>query len=150
MNTIGNDISNLTFKLINNLDLDDYEDIPTGRLALLNPKTNEPTTAFIELASPEHQARKRIDLARTRKLRTEYSQTGKMPSSDPVDDIDEETDYLVASTLGWNLSQGGAPVAFTAEAARKLFTDPKKQWVRTQALAGLRKTELFIKDSAKA
>ncbi|NHZ41823.1 hypothetical protein [Massilia aquatica] len=150
MNTIDNNVSDLTFKLINNLDLDDYEDIVAGRLVLLNPKTNEPSSAYIELASPEHQARKRIDLARTRKLRSEYSQTGKMPSTDPVDDIEEETDYLVASTLGWNLSQGGAPVLFTAEAARKLFTDPKKQWVRAQALAGLRKTELFIKDSAKA
>ena len=150
MNTIDNNVSDLTFKLINNLDLDDYEDIVAGRLVLLNPKTNEPSSAYIELASPEHKARKRIDLARTRKLRSEYSQTGKMPSTDPVDDIEEETDYLVASTLGWNLSQGGAPVPFTADAARKLFTDPKKQWVRAQALAGLRKTELFIKDSAKA
>lgn len=144
------DVSNLAFKLINNLDLDDFEDIATGKLVLLNPKTQEPTTSFIELASPEHQARKRIDLARTRKLRSEYSQTGKMPSTDPVDDIAEETDYLVATTLGWNLTQGGQPVAFSAEAARKLYTDPKKQWVRAQALAGLRKTELFIKDSAKA
>jgi hypothetical protein len=144
------ELSNLAFKLINNLDLDDYEDIAAGKLVLLNPKTNEPTTSFIDLASPEHQARKRIDLARTRKLRSEYSQTGKVPSTDPVDDIEEETDYLVAATLGWNLTQGGAPVEFSADAARKLYTDPKKQWVRAQALAGLRKTELFIKTSAKA
>lgn len=144
------DVSNLAFKLINTLDLDDYEDIEAGRLTLLNPKTNEPTTSYVELASPEHQARKRIDFARTRKLRGEYSQTGKMPSTDPVDDIEEETDYLVATTLGWNLTQGGVPVEFSAANARKLYTDPKKQWLRAQALAGLRKTELFIKNSAKA
>jgi hypothetical protein len=147
---IEKDVSNLAFKLINNLDLDDFEDIEAGRLVLANPKTNEPTTSYIELASPEHQARKRLDLARTRKLRSEYSQTGKMPSTDPVDDIEEETDYLVATTLGWNLTAGGAPVEFSAAAARKLYTDPKKQWVRAQALVGLRKTELFIKNSAKA
>ena len=144
------EVSSLAFKLVNSLDLDDYEDIEAGKLVLVNPRTNEPTTSFIELASPEHQARKRIDLARTRKLRAEFSSTGKMPSTDPVDDIDEETDYLVASTLGWNLTVGGQPLQFSAAAARALYTDPKKQWVRAQALAGLRKTELFIKTSAKA
>ncbi len=144
------DVSNLAFKLINNLDLDDYEDIEAGRLVLLNPKTNEPTTSYIDLASPEHQARKRIDLARTRKLRNEYSNTGKMPSSDPVDDIEEQTEYLVASALGWNLTAGGAPIEFSPAAARALFTNPKKQWLRAQALAGLHKTELFIKTSANA
>lgn len=142
--------SNLVSSLISNLDIDDYEDIPTGTLVLLNPSTQEPTTSHIVLASPEHESRKRIDLARTRKLRSEYSQTGKMPRTDPVDDIDDENDYLVAATLGWNLTQSGAPVAFSADAARKLYTDPKKQWLRAQALNGLRKTELFIKDSAKA
>lgn len=144
------DPSNLVSNLIASLDLDDYEDIPTGTLVLLNPATQEPTTSHIILASPEHESRKRIDLARTRKLRSEYAQTGKMPRTDPVDDIDDENDYLVAATLGWSLTQGGAPVAFSADAARKLYTDPKKQWLRAQALAGLRKTELFIKDSAKA
>lgn len=146
----NNNPSNLVSNLIASLDLDDYEDIPTGTLVLLDPKTQEPTTSFITLASAEHESRKRIDLARTRKLRGEYSQTGKMPRTDPVDDIADETDYLVASTLDWNLTKGGAPLPFSAGAARELYTDPKKQWLRAQALAGLNKTALFIKNSAKA
>ena len=144
------DPSNLMSALIAKLDLNDYEDIPTGTLVLTHPVTAEPTDSHIILASAEHESRKRIDLARTRKLRTQYSQTGKVPSSDPVDDIADETDYLVAATLGWNLTKGGAPLPFSAAAARELYCDPKKQWLRAQALAGLRKTELFIKDSAKA
>jgi hypothetical protein len=142
--------SNLLIKMISNLDIDDFEDMPTGKLVLLNPKTQEPTTAFIELASPEHDSRKRLDLKRTRALRAEFAQTGKMPSSDPLEDIQDETDYLVEATLSWNLTQGGAPVEFNAANARKLYTDPKKLWLRAQALAGLKKTELFIKTSAKA
>jgi hypothetical protein len=147
---IEKDVSDLAFKLITNLDIDAYEDVPTGRLVLLDPKTQAPTSSYIELASPEHESRKRIDLTRTRQLRNEYSQTGKMPSTDPIDDIEDETTYLVAATLGWNITKGGVALEFSADAARKLYTDPKKRWLRAQALTGLRKTELFIKDSAKA
>jgi hypothetical protein len=141
--------SPLLNSLIGTLDLDDYEDIATGTVVLLNPSTQAPTTSTVTLASKEHQSRKQLDMARTRRLRSTFNQTGKMPVSDPVDDIADETDYLVASTLGWNLTQGGEPLAFSAAAARTLYTDPKKQWLRTQVLAGLNKSELFIKSSAK-
>lgn len=137
-------------KLIASLDLDDFEDMPTGKLVLINPKTKEPTSSFIELASPEHEIRKRLDLKRTRQLRAEFSATGKMPSSDPLEDIEDETEYLIAATLAWNLTQGGNPVTFSADMARQLYNDPKKQWLRAQALEGLRKSELFIQTSAKA
>jgi hypothetical protein len=142
--------SNLLSRLVTTLDLDDYEDIATGTLVLLNPKTQEPTATTITLASKDHPARKQIDMARTRKLRSAFNATGKMPVSDPVDDQDDETDYLVASTVGWNITQGGQPVPFSAEAARRLYTDPKKQWLRAQVLAGINKSELFIASSAKA
>lgn len=143
-------VSNLMTKLVASLDIDAYEDVPTGKLFLVDPKTKEPTSTYIELASPEHESRKRIDLARTRKLRAEFSATGKMPSSDPLEDIEDETDYLVASSLSWNVVRGGVPVEFTPANVRTLYTDPKKQWVRGQVRAGVQKTELFIKDSAKA
>lgn len=142
--------SELLTSLIGSLDLDDYEDISTGTVTLLNPSIQAPTTSTITLASREHQSRKQIDMARTRKLRSAFNQTGKMPVSDPVDDIADETDYLVASTLGWNLTQGGMQLAFSADAARKLYSDPKKQWVRAQVLAAINKTELFISSSAKS
>ncbi|MYM31484.1 hypothetical protein GTP58_24425 [Duganella sp. CY15W] len=142
--------STLISNLIASLDLNDYEDIPTGKLVLLDPKTKAPTSSFIELASPEHESRKRIDLARTRRLRAEFANNGKIQQTDPIDDFNEETDYLVAATLGWNLTQGGQPLSFSASAARTLYEDPKKKWLRAQALDGLNKTQLFIKDSAKS
>lgn len=136
--------------LINAFDIDDFEDVETGVLTLVNPQTGEPTTATITLASKEHPARKKIDMAKARKLRAAYVKTGKMPNSDPIDDLEEETDYLVSVTLGWNLTQGGKELAFTAQAARELYTNTKKQWIRTQVLEALNKNELFIKGSAKA
>lgn len=142
--------SNLLYKLVDTLDIDAYEDIAVGKLTLTDPKTGAPTSSTIELASPEHESRKRIDLARTRRLRAEFANNGKLNATDPLDDIEDETDYLVASTLGWNLTRGGAPVEFSPANVRALYTDPKKQWLRAQVLAGIRKTELFIKDSAKA
>jgi len=142
--------SNLRKKLVESLDIDAFDDVPTGRLVLVNPKTKEPTSTYIELASPEHESRKRIDLARTRKLRAEFAATGKMPSSDPLEDMEDETDYLVASVLGWNVARAGHPVECTPANVRALLTDPTKQWLRGQVRAGIHKTELFIADSAKA
>lgn len=142
--------SNLLTKLVSTLDIDAFDDVSTGRLILVNPRTKEPTSTYIELASPEHESRKRIDLARTRRLRAEFAANGKLESTDPLDDIEDETDYLVASCLGWNVARGGQPVEFTQAAVRALLTDPAKQWVRGQIRAGIHKTELFIVDSAKA
>jgi hypothetical protein len=142
--------SELLNKLVANLDIDAYDDVPSGKLVLVNPKTKEPTSTYIELASPEHESRKRIDLARTRKLRAEFAATGKMPASDPLDDLEDETDYLVASCLAWNVTSGGRPLEFTPANVRALLVDPKKQWIRQQVRAGINKTELFIADSAKA
>jgi hypothetical protein len=142
--------SPLVSNLIASLDIDAYNSVLTGDMVINDPKTGAPTTSVVTLASPEHEARKRIDLARTRKLRSEYAQTGKMPQSDPLEDIEDETEYLVASVLAWNLTQGGQPVPSTPEVVRKLLGDPSKKWLRTQVLAGVNKSELFIIASAKS
>jgi len=142
--------SDLLTKLVDSLDISAFDDVLSGKLILVNPKTKEPTSTFIELASPEHGARKRIDLARTRKLRAEFSANGKIASTDPLEDIEDETEYLVAAVLGWNVAIGGQVLEFTPDNVRSLLTDPKKQWLRAQVRAGINKTELFIVDSAKA
>ena len=142
--------SGLLTKLISTLDIDAFDDIPTGKLILVNPKTKEKTSTYIELASPEHEARKRIDLARTRQLRAEFSANGKLESRDPLEDIEDETNYLVASVLSWNVTRGGQPIECTPANVRQLLTDPTKQWLRAQVREGIHKTELFIADSAKA
>lgn len=142
--------SNLLTKLVASLDIDAFDDVLTGRLVLVNPKTKEPTATYVELASAEHESRKRIDLARTRRLRAEFAANGKLETTDPLDDIEDETDYLVASIVGWNVTRAGVPLECTPANVRAMLTDPKKQWFRAQVRAGINKTELFIADSAKA
>lgn len=142
-------ISELAASLITSLDLDSYDSTQTGVLVLLDPITQAPTTSTITLASPENPIRKKLDFARQRKMRADMQKTGKVQFTDPAEEQEEETEYLVACTVEWNLTQGGVPLELSADAARKLYTNPKKFWVRSQAVAALNKSELFIKDSAK-
>jgi hypothetical protein len=133
---------------MNDLDLDDFADVDTAVVFLKHPQTLAPTTASITLAGREHPSRKRIDLDRTRKLRQVFFKTGKLPSSDPSEDHEDETVYLVASTLGWTLTKGGKSLPFSPAAARELYTDPTKGWVRDQVLEAMRNGDLFIKACA--
>jgi hypothetical protein len=142
--------SELLNSMIASLDLSDYEDVHTGNVVIVHPKTKAPTTSYLTLAGPEHPARKQIDMQRTRKMRAEFAATGKMPMADPIEEYGDQTEYLVSTVLGWNLTIGGQPLEFSKQAARELFDDPKRQWLRAQALAGLQKTELFIGGSAKS
>jgi hypothetical protein len=137
-------------ELHSDLDLDDFESLISKDFFLVNPATKEPTNTFITLASPEHPARKKIDLAKTRQLRAIYAKTQKLPTLDPVEELDDETDYLVAITLGWNLTQGGKEYVFNADNARKIYTSEKHQWLRKQVLEALQKDDVFIQASVKA
>ena len=93
------------------LDLDQFEDVPTGTLVLKNPATGAPTAATVDLYGPEHPVRKKIQMDRARKLRASFQRTGKIEVSDPLDDLDDQTDFLVACTSGWSgLTQGGQPL----------------------------------------
>lgn len=131
-------MSDETFKL------DDFEDVLTAEVRIKNPKTGAPTPMVVTLAGPEHPDRKRIQFAKSRRLRAELSKTGKLPVTDPEEDESEETDMLVACTIGWT----GADPAFTKQAARAVYTDPKRRWLRDQVLAALNERELFTRASA--
>lgn len=128
------------------LNLEAYEDVTSAELKIKNPTTGAPTPMVITLAGPEHAERKRLTFAKQRRMRAALSKTGKIPVSDPEDDADEETDLLVVCTLGWI----GASTPYSREAARKLYTDPKRQWLRDQVSAALNERELFTQACAPA
>lgn len=141
--------SELITGLIADLDLDAFESTQQGVLVLVNPATLARTTSTITLASAENPVRKKLEHAKQRKYRADVQKLGKVQFSDPAEEIDEQTDYLVASTLGWNLKQAGKPLEFSPAAARALYTDPKRDWVRKQVVEALNQNQLFINDSAK-
>lgn len=126
-------------------DFASIEETTTGEHRVRTP-AGEPTPMVITLAGPEHPERKRRLLAKQRRLRAQLSKTGKMPISDPADDEADELDELVACTLGWD----GAAVPYSTEAARALYSDPKRRWLRDQVAAALQERELFTRSSAAA
>lgn len=123
-----------------------FEDVSTGDLQVKNPLTGAPTGMVITLAGPEHPDRKRRLFNRQRRLRAILAKTQKMPVSDPVDDAADELDELVASTLGWT----GAATPYTTDAARALYSDPKRRWLCDQVRQALDERELFMRSSAQA
>ena len=132
-------------------DIDQYEDAPTADITLKNPKTGAPLDITMTLAGPEHPVRKQLAFDTQRRLRANWQKTGKLQMQDPVEDEQDETDMLVASTLGWSgIARRGQPLAFSAAAARELYTDPQRRWLRTQVLAALNEREAFIKRSETA
>lgn len=124
-------------------DFESFEDVSTGVLAVKTP-TGAPTGMQITLAGPEHPDRKRRTFARQRRLRAAIAKTGKLPVADPEEDDLEEVDELVSCTLGWT----GAAVPYSVDAARKLYSDPKRRWLRDQVKAALDDRELFTRACA--
>ena len=123
-----------------------FEDVPTGELHVKNPLTGAPTGMVITLAGPEHPDRKRRLFARQRRMRAAVAKAGRMVASDPVDDAAEELDDLVANTLGWHT----AAVPYSADAARALYSDPKRRWLCDQVRQALDERELFMRSSAQS
>lgn len=132
------------------VDLDQFEDLTVSTIVIKNPLTGAPTTNTISIAGPEHPARKKAMLDRSRKLRAEAQRTGRQLVTDPLEDIDVETALMVAFTLGWSLKIGGSAVAYSVEAARTLYCDPKRQWLRAQVKRAIDETDRFIGSSQTA
>lgn len=122
-------------------DVTAYEDVTSADVRIKDPTTGAPTAMVVTLAGPEHADRKRIAFARQRRMRAVLSKTGKVPVSDPEDDEADELDTLVSCTLGWV----GSSVAYSRDEARKLYSDPKRRWLRDQVAAALQERELFTR-----
>ena len=137
--------------VFDDLDIDQFEDQFSADLVLTNPATGTPTKATITIVGPEHPARKKIQFDRARRQRAEFAKKGKLDVRDPLEDLEEQTDFMVACTVGWSgLKAGGTPLPFSGDAARTLYNDPKRQWLRAQVFKGLDEAERFISSSTKA
>jgi hypothetical protein len=123
-----------------------FEDTTTADVRIKNPATGAPTPMVVTLAGPEHPDRKRISFAKQRRMRAGLAKTGKLQVGDPEEDEAEELDMLIACTLGWQ----GAPVAYSPKAARELYSDPKRRWLRDQVQTALQERELFTRASGPA
>lgn len=132
------------------LDLDDAIQQEIGTLVLKHPLTGAPTTSTVQLAGVIHPLRVAHYQAKQREVQKAMQLEGSYTLPDPADAEVDEVDYLARSTLGWNLVAGGQPIPFSTEAARQLYADPRRHWVRQQVKQALGQQELFIGSSAPA
>lgn len=128
------------------LDILAFEDADSADLRIKHPVTGAPTAMVVQIAGPEHPLRRRLVLDRQRRLRAHLAKTGNMHISDPEDDAADDLELTVACTLGWR----GAAQPYTPAAARALYADPKRRWLRDQVQAGLQDRALFMRSSAPA
>ena len=128
------------------LDILAFEDSDSADLRIKHPVTGAPTAMVVQIAGPEHPLRRRLVLDRQRRLRAHLAKTGNMHISDPEDDAADDLELTVACTLGWR----GAAQPYTPAAARALYADPKRRWLRDQVQAGLQDRALFMRSSAPA
>lgn len=121
-----------------------FEDVDRADVRIKDPTTGAATAMVITLAGPEHPDRKRLTFARQRRLRAGLAKTGKLQVGDPEDDAADQLDMLVACTLAWS----GAAVPYSPAAARALYGDKRRTWLRDQVQAALDERELFTRSSA--
>lgn len=128
------------------LDILAFEDADSADLRIKHPVTGATTAMVVQIAGPEHPLRRRLVLDRQRRLRAHLAKTGNMHISDPEDDAADDLELTVACTLGWR----GAAQPYSPAAARALYADPKRRWLRDQVQAGLQDRALFMRSSAPA
>ena len=129
-------------------DIGDIEDVIEAEYTLRDPVTNSPTGIVFKLGGPEHRPRKRLMNDRLRRMAAQASKTGRVPVPDPTEADEIEVDLLVASTIGWSgLVLNGKAIEYSPEAARQLYTDPKRRWLRNQVKEALDDRELFTRRS---
>ncbi len=135
------------------IDLASITTLKSAEVEIVHPATAVGLGVMFLLAGPEHEVRKRAGVEAARRMRDRIL----------ADDLDvvttdaQETEVLVASTLGWRrkddggpVTFGGEPLPFSAEAARKLYTDPERHWLRMQVRNALERRAVFIGGSPAA
>lgn len=127
-------------------DPDSIEVVDRADVRIKDPtRNNAPTSWVITLASPIHPARKRLEMAQQRRMQAHLMKTGKLQLDDPEERELVEIDKLVMSTLGWS----GATIPFSADAARRIYSDSRRSYVTAQVRQALDDMELFTKACAQ-
>lgn len=130
------------------MDIGEFENLMVADVFLKNPVTGAETASFIQLKGPENPDRVKIRNARIRRAQMDYQATEKVALKSPDEQYEEQTDDLVDATVGWRLKFSGKSHEYSPQAARLLYTDPLRAWLREQMLQALNQRTVFIKHSA--
>ena len=102
------------------------------------------TGLVITVASPVHPDRKRHDFQAMNRKRAAIQKSNRLITSSAEEDFESETDRLAVATLGWTSKS----TAFSREAARTLYADPRRLHIRAQVKAAVDDLELFTRACA--
>lgn len=132
-------------------DFELVEFVDTAAVEIKDPtRGHAPTGWIITVASEVHPIRKAWDFKQRRlkaaRMAASLSKGKGIPTDDPEDAEADLIERLVACTLGWT----GSKVAYTPAAARALYSDPRRVWVRRQVIESLDDIELFTRSSARS
>lgn len=129
----------------------DFEEIEDIGRCVIHTTKGEPTDAVLLLAGPDHPITKALDKRTWRQAATEVNRSGGKPKleTDVEQLFNEETDRLVARTLGWENFQDvdGNQMPFSPDGVRKFYANPKL-FVREQVQRFLAAKENFTKRSS--
>ncbi len=133
----------------------EFEDVESSEIAIRNPQSGEPTGAVVTLMGPEHPRRKELEFAIAKQARAKLVSAmtrgrNAVDQADPEEEDAQQTEMLAKCTVGWRglADEAGKPLEFSKEAARQLFTNPKRRWLRDQLVAALADRDRFIRRSA--
>lgn len=132
------------------MDLALYEQKEQCEYQLETPAGDKLDVVF-QLAGPNHPKRKDRERRQLARSLREFNRSGKRTVEDDPDElVEQQTERLVACTLGWsNLSIDGAPFPYSEANARALYQDPRFEWVRGQVSAALNEIGNFIPGSSR-
>lgn len=122
------------------------DELEAADVTIVHPLTGKPTTMVVTVAGPQHQARRALLSARRQRMRDQLAETGKAPVQTPALSDAEDLETLVECTIAWR----GCAQPFSPAAARQLYSDPRRAWLRDQVHAALLDRQRFMTSSAPA
>lgn len=103
---------------------------------VVHPTTHEPLV--MANGDPQQIRLMRPDAEPLRKLSAKWrnEEIKGMRRNAAVEEA-RTTEYLVTATIDWQLQGADGPIPHSDKAARALYDDPDKRWLRRQVLAAL-------------
>ena len=116
-------------------------------LELRHPQTEEVIPgAVITLLGEDSKVYRKLEKDRLQSALNRMSKGKKADALQADKAIEDELEKLVSLTKGWTLPpMNGEPITFSADAARKLYSNPGLRWIRDQVSAFISERANFFR-----
>lgn len=122
----------------------DSEEVVDRADVQIKDSSGAATGLVITVASPVHAERRRFEFQAMNRKRAAIQKSSRFITSSAEEDFESETERLAVCTLAWTSKS----VAYSREAARALYADPRRVHIRAQVKAAVDDLELFTRACA--